>query len=534
MLVGLVIVHAALFQTIMAYEGQSHSWLTGIYWVLVTMTTLGYGDVAFVTDLGRAFSVVVVLSGIMFVLVLLPSTFMRFVYEPWMTAREAARVPREVPPTTEGHVILTFYGPVAAAFIGKLKQFGYAYVVVLPEPEEVTALRDAGVTAMCGDLDDPETYRRARIEQAAMVATTRTDIENTTVVFTVRGLAPDLPVFATAREAESEEILRLAGCTRTLNLTELMARALARRAIGSRELTHVVGRIDDLVIAEAAADRTTLVGETLGRAQEKTAISIVGAWTRGAFETGNEDTLIEANMSLVMAGSPAQLREFELGYRGAEANAEPRPVIIIGGGRVGRLTATALERRGISYRIVEQLAERIVDPQTYVLGSGSDKQALEKAGIDDASTLIITTHDDETNIYLTIYCRLLRPDIQIISRATLDRNVGALHRAGSDVVMSYASMGSNALFNLLKRSDLLMVAEGLDVFKLPMPAALAGKTLAETNVRQKTGCTVIGVDTGSTTATYPSATIELPPDSEIVLIGTAEGEAKFLRAYGAR
>ena len=533
-LVALVAVHTILFQVIMFYEGQSHSWLTGIYWTLVTMSTLGFGDIVFVTDLGRGFSITVLLSGIIFMLVLLPSTFIQLVYEPWVKARESARIPRSVTPETQGHVILTFFGPVAASFIGKLTQFNYAYIVILPEPDEVAALRDQGVNVMCGDLDDPETYRRARVEQAAMVATTRTDIENTTVVFTARGLAPDIPIIATARESGSEDILRLAGCTRTLNLSELMARALARRAIGGTELTHVVGRMDDLVIAEVAAERTTLVGETLGRAQQKTAISIVGAWTRGHFDTGNDDFVIDEHMSLVMAGSPAQLREFDTGFRGSVAVDQPRPVIIIGGGRVGRATGAALQRRGISYRIVEQLEDRIRDPQTYVLGSASDNTTLRKAGIEDASTLIITTRDDEMNIYLTIFCRLLRPDIQIISRATLERNVSALHRAGSDMVMSYATMGANALFNLLKRSDLLMVAEGLNVFKLAMPQSLAGRTLVETDIRHKTGCTVIGIDTGHSTTTYPDPTIALPAESEIVLIGTADGESRFLREFGVR
>ena len=44
----------------------------------------------------------------------------------------------------------------------------------------------------------------------------------------------------------------------------------------------------------------------------------------------------------------------------------------------------------------------------------------------------VTTNDDATNIYLTIYCRRLRPNMQIISRSTMERNVTTLHRAGAD------------------------------------------------------------------------------------------------------
>lgn len=54
----------------MEREGQTHSWVSGTYWTLVVMSTLGFGDITFPSDVGRAFSVVVLLSGTIFMLVL--------------------------------------------------------------------------------------------------------------------------------------------------------------------------------------------------------------------------------------------------------------------------------------------------------------------------------------------------------------------------------------------------------------------------------------------------------------------------------
>lgn len=529
--VGLVVVYSLAFRYLMLFEGERHSWITGFYWTLTTMSTLGFGDITFTSDIGRVFSMVVVLSGIVFMLVILPFTFIEFFYGPWIEARAASRVPRKVPEDMQGHVVLTLYGPVASALIAKLEQFNYPYVVVLPELDEVLRLGDMGISAVYGELDDPETYHRLRVEHAALVATTRTDIANTTVVFTVRGITATTPIIATAREDASVEILRLAGCSRVLSLTDLIAEALARRAIGGDRLLHVIGEIDDLQIAEVDAASTSLVGKTLEEARRITGVSVVGLWARGNFEIAQPDSVIEPATVLVVAGSARQLAAFDEACRSTSRPASSMPVIIIGGGRVGRATALALQRRGIDYRIVEQLPERIRDPHKYVLGSGADKAVLRQAGFDQAATVIITTHDDETNIYLTIHCRLLRPDIQIISRSSLERNVAPLHRAGSDFVMSYASMGANALFNLLQRSDLLMIAEGLDVFKVPVPAQLAGKTLAEADLRHKTGCSVIGIDSHEKTMTNPSPDSVLPGEGEIVLIGTPAGETQFLKLF---
>jgi len=530
-LIGLVTGFAIIFRVLMAYEGQHHSWVTGFYWTLSTMSTLGYGDISFTSDPGRLFSILVLLSGMIFLLILLPFAFIELFYEPWVKSREADLIPRSVPANMQGHIILTFYDPVASALIEKLTHYKYPYVVILPELEAVASLGEKGINAIYGELNDPETFRNARVERAVLVATTRSDIVNTSVTFTVRGITDKTRIIATVRESASVEILKLAGCNRVLDISMLMAEALARRAIGGDQFTHVVGQIDDLLIAEVVASRTTLVGKPYQQAQLETSVSIVGLWARGNFEIGQPDNIIEANTVLVMAGSRQQLNEFNAGFQAQAATSKTSPVIIIGGGRVGRATAAALKRRGIDYYIVEQLQERVNNSKHYIHGSGADKPVLQRAGIESSPTVIITTRDDETNIYLTIFCRLLRPDIQVISRSSLDRNVAALHRAGSDIVMSYASMGSNALFNLLQRSDLLMIAEGLDVFKVPVPKELAGKNLIEANIRQRTNCSVIGIGYQNKTTTNPGPDTVLPPDGEVVLIGTPAGEADFLRIF---
>jgi Trk K+ transport system NAD-binding subunit len=145
--------------------------------------------------------------------------------------------------------------------------------------------------------------------------------------------------------------------------------------------------------------------------------------------------------------------------------------------------------------------------------------------------VIITTHDDDMNVYLTIYCRRLRPDIQIISRVALERNISTLHRAGADFVMSYASLGANSTMNFLEHGETLMVAEGLDVFKIKVPPSLAGKTIAESGIRRKTACTIIAIEQAGKTRVNPDPTQPLPADAEIILIGSVEGESRFLGTY---
>ena len=207
------------------------------------------------------------------------------------------------------------------------------------------------------------------------------------------------------------------------------------------------------------------------------------------------------------------------------------PVVIIGGGRVGRAVGRALEDRGLDFRIIEELADRVRDPDHYVIGSAAHLEVLQEAGIDRSPAVVITTSDDETNLYLAIYCRRLRADIQIIARANAERNIDPLHRAGADFVMSYASMGANAIVNLLQRENALMVDEGLDVFRTPMPKSLVGKSIADSDIRRSTGCTVVALKSNGHSALNPDPHAPMPADSEIILIGTVEGEKRFYEEF---
>ncbi len=531
LLVAMITAYSVLFHYLMAWEGRQYSWITGVYWTLTVMSTLGFGDITFHTDLGLVFSIVVLLSGTLLLLVLLPFTFIQFFYAPWMEAQEAARAPRQIPAETTGHVVLTHYGPVDAALIKKLSQYQYPYVVLVPEVSRALQLHDLDLNVVVGDLDDPDTYRRLLIDKAALLATTQNDVVNTNVAITVREVSTEVPIVATAADVASVDILELAGCTRVLQLASMMGKSLARRVIGQDTKTHVIGQFDGLLIAEAGVSGTPLVGRRLREIglRDHVNVTVAGVWERGRFEAATAETMINPCTVLVLAGTRSQLDDYDALfciYRSSE-----HPVIILGGGRVGTATADGLGSQGVDYRIVEKATDLMTVDEKWILGDAADLETLKQAGIMESPSVVITTHDDAVNVYLTLYCRRLREDIQIISRSTLERNIDTLHRAGADFVISEASMGANAIFNLLHRSDVLLLAEGLDVFKVPVPASLAGKTLANSFLRKETGCSVIAIDTRNGAQVNPHPGTTLPSNAEIILIGSVESERRFLDRY---
>jgi voltage-gated potassium channel len=528
----LLTVFSVMFHWLMAREGQQHSWVTAVYWTFVTMSTLGFGDITFRSDAGRLFTILVLLSGTIYLLVLLPFSVIQFVFMPWMEASQAAGTPRSLPPETRGHVLLTQLGPIEEALVPLLSANGVSYGVVVPDVATAGELLDAGYQAMVGPLDDPDTYREARVDAASLVVSTRPDTTNTNVTFTVREISASVPIVATASSAASVDILTMAGCTQVLQLGRMLGETMARRVLGRDGRARVVGRFEDLLIAEAAVGPAGIAGKTLAEVGLRTKIGVnaVGIWHRGAFQTPSATTRLHESSLLVLAGSQEQLQRYDDAF--ARPGTEVTETLIIGGGRVGRAAAAALEAEGLAWRLVEKDPTRIRRPDHSIVGDAARREILAEAGIDDCSAVVITPHDDDMNVYLTLYCRKLRPDVQIISRSTRERNVETLHRAGADLVMSYATTGATAISNMLRKVDILMVAEGLHVFRIDTPRDLQGKTLASSRIREQTGCTVIAVGRAEHFDGSPDPQATLDRESDLVLIGDVASESRFMDRYG--
>ncbi len=529
---AMVTVYSALFHALMAREGQSHSWPTSIYWTLVTMTTLGFGDITFQSDLGRVFSVVVLLSGTAFILVLLPFTFLQFVFLPWMQRREALRAPRELPEGTSGHLVLARLGEIEDALIRRARQAGVPYVLLVPDVAEALRLHDEGYRVLVGTADAPDTYRACRVDRAALMAATLSDTANANIAFTVREISTSVPIVATANKQASVDLIQLAGADDVLQLGVMLGNEMAERTLAPDGLTHVIGRFADLLIAEARVARTDLVGKTLQEAglRARLGVGIIGVWDHGVFQIAGRDTVLRESTVLILAARREELDRYDACYATGTAGVDS--VIIIGGGRVGRAAGRACGAAGTPFVIVEQRTDRVREGARYVVGDAAELEVLQRAGIEAAESLLITTHDDDMNVYLTIYCRRLRPDIRIVARANLDRNVSTLYRAGADDVLSYASAGAEAIWNRFRVSDTLMVAEGLSVFRAPIPAALAGRSLADSGIRRHTGCNVVAVeapepDGGHSMIANPAPEVVLPADGRLILIGDGEDEERF-------
>ncbi len=537
-LIAVILIYAVLFCWIMrVVEKQEHSFVTGVYWALTVMSTLGFGDITFHSDIGRIFSIMVLSSGVILLLIVLPFTFIRYFYAPWLEAQIRHRAPRAVPGDMAGHVIICRYDTVVRGLIRKLSVLGIPYFILEPDATEAASLYEDGVPIITGEIDNSATYKAARVSEARMVLANTEDAVNTNITLTVRELSADVPIVAIVENVDSVDILELAGASHVLPLKQKLGEHLAYRVTAQHTSMHVIGTFKDLLIAEFPVQNTPLAGRMIRETnlRQITGVSVVGIWERGHLLPAKPDTVLSELSVPVIVGTAEQIAEIESLL--VIYNINYNPVLIIGCGNVGYAVARALKKKEVSFHVVERnkalRARTSAIANELFIGDAADRDVLMQAGLAEAPSVVITTNDDAMNIYLAVYCRRLNPALRIVSRITHERNLEAIHRAGADFVLSYASIETESIISYLQKRELIVIGEGIDLFVVKVPKSLTGRSLGETSIGSEIGMTVIAIQKGENIMTNPPADAVLEPGSDILMVGSTEQRDQFMTRFGA-
>ncbi|MFN0202444.1 MAG: potassium channel family protein [Bacteroidia bacterium] len=208
-------------------------------------------------------------------------------------------------------------------------------------------------------------------------------------------------------------------------------------------------------------------------------------------------------------------------------------VIICGLGRTGRECAAELLRQGANFIVIEQNEEVLHEFGSHhnslnILGDATIEETLIKANIHTAKGLISALPNDAENVFITLTARSLNPKLELVGRAEHDYNISKLKRAGADHVILPNQIGGRRMVNLITRPGLIEFIELIsgetetDVhietcFCSDYPFLL-NKSLAELDIRAKTGLLVIGCK-------HQEENTDLNPDPSMMIV---TGDRLFL------
>ncbi len=520
--ISLMLLYSLLFIYLMsAFEGREFSIITAFYWVISTMTTLGYGDIVFESDIGRAFSIIVQVSGVMiFFAIIFP-----LIVTPWMERKIQVLLPTRVPNTIKNHVLICGYNALVETLIEGLRTRQVSFAIVDDE-EQIVRRLSKDYVCIYGDPSDDETLKNANVDRAQFLIANMNDEENANIVLSSSKLT-DAKIIALVEDMSIARYLKFAGADRVISPRKLLGARIGQRAAVSlsdeiigEELHRDLRIVEVPIYADSPIAGKSLAGTMI---REKTGATVVGLWQEEQLMLNpSPNTVIKKHSVLVAIGTEEHLNLL-MKITSARQRREGH-FIIAGFGDVGSQAAEILQAKNISYKIIDKKKIPGVDQ---VSGSSTDENTLMEAKIMDASTLIVTLNMDSENIYTTLVAREMNPHLKIISRANYERSVDKLYQAGTDYVLSLSVVGGQMLAKIIFGEEDITIAERFKVFTCSVSSVLAGKSIAQTKIRSRTGCTIVGIEHDEIFIPNPSPSTILPEGATLTLVGTLDQIQKF-------
>ncbi len=190
--------------------------IDALYMTVITISTVGFGEVKPLSPIGRLFTIGLIFSGGGLVAYTLSGTA-AFVLSGEWRANWARKKRHSMLAKISHHVIICGYGRVGRHVAHELKAEGIPFVVVDLSPEKIADIVETGYLALQGNAASEANLKEAGIDRArGLVAAANSDAENVFIVLTARSMRKDLLVVARANFEKSESKLLRAGANRLI------------------------------------------------------------------------------------------------------------------------------------------------------------------------------------------------------------------------------------------------------------------------------------------------------------------------------
>jgi voltage-gated potassium channel len=221
---------------------EGYGWIDAAYMTVITLGTIGYGEVHPLGTGGRFFTVGVVIA-----------SFATFVYAASVltnvfTSGEASRhmherSARKMRDALQDHVIVVGFGRVGQAVVRSLRKIDRQCVVLDTNSDLDAAIGALGAVHVCGDATSADDLRKAGIDRAAgFVAAADTDASNLVVVLTARAVRPDIRIVSRVNEAAWLTRIKNAGADVAQSPYESYGASLAESAVSPASSPDGPGR----------------------------------------------------------------------------------------------------------------------------------------------------------------------------------------------------------------------------------------------------------------------------------------------------
>ncbi|NGZ06478.1 MAG: hypothetical protein G8237_08980 [Magnetococcales bacterium] len=223
-----------------------------IYWSIITITTVGYGDITPVTETGRLIASLGVLVG-MSITVMLTSLIVTIFTDRIFNLKEYHM--EQMIARIQNHFIVCGLNALGEFTCQSLITENRPFIAIDHDQKQVDAALERGWIAICGDVNDAKTWQRARIGHASgVISSILNEATNIYLIMMARELNPKCFVVACGNQQNSEQRLLRIGADRVVSPYQNAGQYLAHTAIRPHALQFLNLALNqgytDLVVEE--------------------------------------------------------------------------------------------------------------------------------------------------------------------------------------------------------------------------------------------------------------------------------------------
>ncbi len=291
-----------------------------IYWSIVTISTVGYGDMVPVTRDGRFVALLVIMAGIS-VLAFTTSLFVSAFTEKLDEIKEIKTI--EDITKLKKFYLICGYENVSREVARKLLNNNNNVIVIDENAHRIEKAKEDGLTALNYNPGRLESYDKLNIDIKrqikAVLCLRKNDIENVYTALTIRSINKDVPLLSLLMNDSNRKKLDFAGINTIvypqeligLITKELVGKPVAFEVIHELRSENANVKIDELGITQRIVDNFPTVGE-LGNKDFR--VVLLGVYKQSYdrfYFNPLDDTLLEVGDYLLVVGYKVFILEFE-------------------------------------------------------------------------------------------------------------------------------------------------------------------------------------------------------------------------------
>ena len=194
--------------------GEKWSLIDSLYMTVITLSTVGYGEVHKLDDLAKVWSILLIIFGVTGIGALLRTINEEFIQSKLFWNKKMIKNISKL----KNHYIICGYGRMGAVIARELDEKNQKFLIIENNEQKVEIIRSKGMLCINGDATSDEILQNAQIDQAAGVAVVLdTDQENLFVTMTIKTTNPDIFLLSRCAKEYNESKLLRAGANKVIN-----------------------------------------------------------------------------------------------------------------------------------------------------------------------------------------------------------------------------------------------------------------------------------------------------------------------------